>query len=427
MTKVLAEQPDGSFASTEIPDATVGPAGPSGPAGPAGAQGPQGLQGVKGDKGDTGPAGPPGPASSGTTTALPFKTFDAFGTTDDERMTNLLKWEDSLGGGTASYPEVHFAQRIHTITARIPIRTGRRWVGVRGPVREFNTGTVIKYNGPAGSSLFYLDATKNTGYGYPTNGVPRDSHYLGIQWNAGLDRDFLPPATTYDPKWVLWYCEFDNCGWSGWRNNLNYYGTGLQVTGTFHFQAYATTPVFFRGSESELGGGMSLADTLNETFINSASPVVDFSASKSTLGSCLISARRKAYSLRVSGGHNSGAVRAGFDGPDGTGMPMEGAAVRFDGNAVNFDLTSCSFKGNMGIQCVSGATEVTVNGCGFHLNRGLLRCETGFTGVVIWGANSYGNCPRVIYVARKEQVICLDPRVEVRALDGVTVLQARTR
>lgn len=405
-------------------DGAPGADGAPGRDGVDGQPGPKGDPGVKGDKGDTGPAGPPGTGSA----SVVGRTFNSFGTTDDERMTNLLKWEDSLGGGSVSYPQVSFEQRPHNITIRIPIRTSRRWVGVAGPAREFGTGTVINYKGPAGTSLFYLDPTKNTGYGYPSSGAPRDSHYIGIQWNAGLDRDFLPPAVNYDAKWVLWYCEFRDCGWSGWRDVIRYYGTGLQVTGCTHFQAYAKTPVVFMGSESELFGDMSLADTLNDQFINTVQPVVDFSASKSVIGTCLISARRKAYSLKVSGGHNSKAIGAGFDGPDGANMPMEGAAVRFDGNAVNFALIGCSFKGNMGVQCVTGATEVSVESSGFHGNRGLARVEAAFTGVLKWGtSNTYGNCPRVIYAARKEQVICLDPTVEIRSLDGATVLQAKTR
>jgi hypothetical protein len=362
------------------------------------------------------------PTGTGTGASFfPGRHFNSFGANDNERMTKLLAWEDSLGGGSVPYPQVWFDQRVHRISVRIPIRTSRRWIGVIGPVREFSTGTVIQYVGASGTSLFYIDPAKNTGYGYPAGGVPRDSHYIGIQWNGGLDVDFLPLPTGYDAKWVLWYCEFENCGWQGWRNNLDYYGTGLNITGTFHLQAYATTPIKFRGSENELGGGMSLADTLNATFISNMNPIVDFSSSKSVLGTCLLSARRKAYSLKVSGGHNSHAIGAGFDGP--AGNFMENGAVRFDGSAIDFGLQSCSFKGisSAAIMCVTGPTQVDVQGCSFKETAELARCESAFNGVLLWGLNKYEDVSRaVIRVARGKQVINLDPRVTVMSLDGLT-------
>lgn len=419
-----------------LPDTTLipGPTGPEGPQGPAGIQGPAGADGQdgatgpagppgpKGDTGATGATGPMGPTGpAGTGTGGTTKTaFNSLGTDDTARFTELVRRMRAGWRG-----EVEFEVRNHTLPIQLPTRSGIRCVGTATPAGEFGTGTTITYTGPAGTSMFLLE--KNTGYNYPSNGVSRDGHFIGFQFNAPNDRDFLPPApsTAFNADYVQWYWHFIDCGWVGWRKITNGWGTGLDVGGFTHLQGCAQTPWTIGGSENKwfLGGGF--VDSGNATWMAADQPFIDYSASKSVIGSVMLSARLKSYQLRVTYGHNSRCIGTEFDAPDS--QPTSGFQVRFVGNATNFGFSDCSFKGGQGIQAQSGATEITVNGCGFANNRGLARLEANFTGVLVWGANSYGNCPRVIYAARKEQVICLDPRVEVRTLDGATVLQAKTR
>lgn len=358
------------------------------------------------------------PTGTGTGSAFfPGRHFNSFGANDDERMRNLLAWEDSFGV-TSSYPQVWFDQRFHNISVNPYLRTGRRWVGAMGPSREFGTGTVIRYTG-TGPTFFVLANEKNTGYGYPANGVPRDSHYIGIEFRAGLDKYLLPRPTSDYAKFVLWYCEFRDCAFWGWKKSIDYYGTGLQVTGCTHFQAHAETPIVFRGSESQLLGDMSLADSANATFIATEQPVIDFSASKSVVDTGLVSARQKAYGMRVTGGHNSKAIGTGWDGP--ASNFMEGGAVRFEGSASDFALVANSFKGlvNEAIRCVSGSTQVNVSACAFKEFGFLARLDSSFSGVLLWQLNQYDNLSKaVIKAARGSQVINLDPRVKVTSLDG---------
>lgn len=360
---------------------------------------------------------------TGTTTVVgAAKTpFNSLGADDTQRFVNLVAKIKSGWKG-----EVEFEVRNHNCPVQIPTIAGIRWTGTATPAGEFGTGTVITYTGPAGTSMFLL--TKNTGYNYPSNGVSRDCRFSGIQFNAPNDRDFLPPApsTAFNADYVQWYWTFHDCGWVGWRKITSGWGTGLDLTGYTHLQGCASTPWAIGGSECKWFVGGGLVDSGNAAWMAADQPFLDWSASKSVIGSVMLSARGKSYQLRVTYGHNSRCIGTEFDAPDGS--PTAGAQVRFTGNATNFNFQACSFKGGSGILATAGATEIGVESCAFANNRGLARLEAGFTGVLKWGAsNTYGNCPRIIYAARKDQVVCADPTVEIRALDGVTVLQAKTR
>lgn len=363
--------------------------------------------------------GPSGPAGSGTGGSTVKTAFNSLGGDDTARFTELVR---RYKGGWRG--EVEFEVRVHNCPIQIPTIAGMRWVGTETPSSEFGTGTVINYTGGSGTSMFSLYT--NSGYNYPSNGVSRDSHFHGIQFNAGNDRDFLPPAPGgFDGSYVQWYWSFTNCGWVGWRNIVKGWGTGLDLLGKIHLQGNAQTPWTVGGSECKWFGEGSLVDSGNANWMAANQPFLNWSLSKSTIGSVMLSARRKSYQLLVTYGHNSRAIGTEFDAPDS--MPTEGHQVRFQGTANDFSLTACSFKGGQGIQCITGPTEVLVNGCGFHGNRGLARVEAGFTGKLVWGANSYGTTPKVIYAASASQVVLLDPRVTIKSLDGATTLQGATR
>lgn len=434
---VLALQSDGSFAATPLPEPVPGPAGPQGPAGVDGANGapgvdglpgpkgdagatgltgPQGPQGVKGDTGATGPAGPQGPAGSGASAKT---LFNSLGADDTARFTELVRRYSTGWKG-----EVEFEARNHNCPIQIPTYAAMRWVGTATPAREYGTGTVITYTGAAGTSLFSL-YTGNTSYGYPSGGITRDCGFVGIQFNAGNDRDFLPPApsTTFNANYTQWYWNFHNCGWNGWKRIAYGWGDGFSISGAVHWQAGAQTLYTMGGAENHLFGDGSLVDSANATWMTLDQPFVEWSNSKSIIGACMISARRQSYQLKVTYGHNSRCIGTMFDAPDSD--PTAGFQVRFIGSATNFGFQSCSFKGGSGIQAQNGATEIVVDGCHFANNRGLARLESAFTGVLLWGLNTYGNCPRVIEVARLNQVVCTDPRVTIKDLAG-NVLRAAT-
>jgi hypothetical protein len=389
-----------------------------------GSQGPAGPPGPQGPAGPPGPEGPPGPAGSGSGGTITQGTgngtpFDSLGSSDNERFTNLAnKMKQGWTG------EVEFAFRNHYCNVQIPTAPGR-WRGAQGRAFEYGKAPTITYTGPAGSSMFVL--YKNSGYSYPANGVSRDFVASGIQFSAGSDKDFLPRAPGgFDSNYVQWYWDFNNCAFVGWRNVFKGWGTGLDMSGFNNFQAMSgATPLTLGGSECKwfLGGGFM--DSGNTTWMASDLPFIEFSCSKSVIGSAMISARRKSYQLKVTYGHNSRCIGTEFDAPDG--YPTESYQVRFNGSANNFAFTACSFKGGQGIQGISGNTEISVDSCMFGGNRGLARLENNFGGVLLWGNNNtFGGAPREIFVARESQIICDDPRVTIKNLSG-TVIKAATR
>lgn len=361
-----------------------------------------------------------GGGGGGTTVVGTNKTsFDSLGGDDTARFTNLA---NKMRAGWTG--EVEFAFRNHNCNVQIPTAPGR-WVGASNRAFEYGKCPTITYTGPSGTSMFYL--YKNTGYSYPANGVSRDFCATGIQFNAGSDKDFLPRAPGgFDSNYVQWYWEFKDCGFVGWRHIMKGWGTGLDLAGFTNFQAMANvTPLTLGGSECKwfLGGGFM--DSGNATWMAADLPFIECSMSKSVIGSAMISARRKSYQLKVTYGHNTRCIGTEFDAPDS--YPTAGHQVRFIGSATNFGLEACSFKGGDGILGVSGATEINVNGCLFDGNRALARLESGFTGVLVWGNNTYGKAPREIRAARANQVVCLDPRVAVKSLDGSQTFQQASR
>lgn len=357
-----------------------------------------------------------GTITQGTGNGTPF---DSLGADDTARFKNLA---DKMRAGWTG--EVEFAFRNHNCNVQIPTAPGR-WRGAQGRAFEYGKAPQITYTGPSGTSMFYL--YKNSGYSYPANGVSRDFVACGIQFNGGSDKDFLPPAPGgFDSNYVQWYWDFHDCGFVGWRNIFKGWGTGLDLGGFTNFQAMSgATPLTLGGSECKwfLGGGFM--DSGNATWMAGDRPFIECSLSKSVIGSAMISARGKSYQLKVTYGHNTRCIGTEFDAPDGS--PTAGHQARFIGSATNFGFDSCSFKGGDGILGVSGSTEIVVNGCMFANNRGLARLESGFNGVLIWGLNTYGGAPREIRAARANQVVCQDPRVAVKSLDGSQTFQQATR
>jgi hypothetical protein len=348
-----------------------------------------------------------------------FDGGSKFTGSDDQKVAQVIAWLKSLPT-TAPRQELQLPARVVNWPTPIPTITGMRVVGSRTPAREFGTGCVLNYTGPSGSSLFQLFT--NSGYGYPSGGVSRDVGFDGVQFNAGNDRDFLPPAPGgFDSNYVQWCWTFNNCGWQGWRKLANAWGDDLAITGLTHLQAGVDT-LRLGGSENYFFSSGSVADSAQAAWTSGGKPFLDYQSSKSIIGSIMLSARGNSYQLLVSYGHDGKCIGTHFDAPDSA--PTQGFQVRITGGD-GFSFTACNFKGGDGIQ-VSGGTQVLVEGCAFGPNRGLLRVESTFTGVVLWGLNMYTQgTPREVAVAKLSQIICLDPRVTIKDLTG-TVLRAAT-
>lgn len=355
------------------------------------------------------------PAGGGTSVRDPRVFFEDFGTSDSARVGGVIAWLASRGPTTPT-PEIQMPARRVQWDQQLPTESGGRFLGTITAAREFNTGCVIDYVG-ASPSFFKLQAEPGK-YSYPGGGVSRDMHFHGIQFNGGNDKDFLPPApsTAFDGSYVQWYWDFTNCGFVGWDNFVSGWGTGLTMNGITHFQA-ADESIRLGGSECDWFTAGSLLDSGN---LAGDKPALDWSASKSTIGAAMLSARGDSYQLRVTYGHNTTCIGTKFDSPDSA--PIKGHNVRFTGG-TDFGFSGCSFKGGRGILATAGSAEIEVENCGFNGSRELARLEAGFNGVLLWGLNRYGDAPRTIFAARASQVVCLDPRVTVRSLDGATVLK----
>lgn len=337
--------------------------------------------------------------------------FNSLGADDTARFVNLFAKMRAGWKGA-----VEFEYRNHNCPVQVPCAPGR-WIGGNARAFEYGHAPQITYTGPSGTSMFVL--YQNSGYGYPANGVSRDFTAVGFQFNAGSDKDFLPSAPGgFDSNYVQWYWSFPGCSWVGWRKIINGWGTGLDIGPEFfNVQAVSTTPFTLGGSECKIGLGGGFMDSANPTWMAADKPFFEWSLSKSVLGSVMVSARLKSYQMKITYGHNSRAIGTEFDAPDG--QPTESYQIRYIGTATNFNHIGDSFKGGQGILCATGATEVGVDSCAWHGNRGLVRCEAAFTGIVKWGlTNTYGNCPKVIYVARGNQILNGDPLVKVVSLDG---------
>lgn len=329
---------------------------------------------------------------------------------DTQKQTQLIAWLEQQQPN-APQREVQLPTRRLRWPLQFPTESGARIIGTHTPAREFGTGCVVQYTG-ADPSFFKLKAEPGK-YSYPSAGVSRDMHWRGVQFDGGNDKDFLPPAPAgFDSNFVQWYWDFTDCGWVGWDQLANGWGTGLAIAGLTHMQAQDNS-ITVGGSECDWFTAGSLLDSGN---LHGDLPALSWSVSKSVIGAVMLSSRTDSYQLKVTSGHGSICHGTRFDSPDSA--PVQGHQARFIGNAIDFGLIGCNFKGGLGIRCQSGATEVAVEGCGFTNNRALAQCDPAFTGVLLWGLNRYGNCPRTILVARPEQIISTDPRIIVKELNG---------
>lgn len=333
-----------------------------------GVNGVDGVDGAKGDKGDPGEPGPPGPAGGGTTILV-----DSLGTTDNARITELNRLAKAHAGQPT--PVFEFATRQYNISVPIELWSGLKLLGTSGlPAREFGRGTILNWQGAAGTSVFVW-VSPQTNQGYPSDGSPRDITVSGILFQGGASTDVMPKAAMtgdYSGK-TLWYCNFHNVGVRNMRTFWWGYATGCTITGTFHAQAMADTTIFLGGSENTLfEGGHSLLDNSTAAWATSGKPFIRSVMEKSYICRAMISARGNSYQLSVEGGRALIVDGCQFDAPDSA--PTDGAQVRI--KAVDgLTITNCTFKGGMaktgsrGLIDITGGRGIIIHGNQF-INRG---------------------------------------------------------
>lgn len=348
---------------------------------------------------------------------------------DATKWGQYIAWLKNHGGGAGGRPSLQLPARVVN-TPQLPELSGMHVAGAGASGGEWGTGTTVKYAGAAGSSLF--TEYSNPGYGYPSGGLPRDIKWRDVEFYSGSGQDFFkayPAKSGFVPSAVKWSTVFLNCGWVGWNRIMHGWGDGVLFSGETHLQAGSNTAFCVGGSENFFFGDGSFVDssspfspTPGVAFRNAGLPLMEMIGDKWTIGGVMITACNTAYHLLVSSGRAGRCIGTYFDAQDSA--PTVGPQVRITGGD-GMQFTACNFKGGHGLS-VSGGTSVDIQGNTFRGNPEVLTVADSFQGQVLLGLNQYvAGTPKVVKVARLNQIICLDPRVTIHNLSG-GVLKAAT-
>jgi hypothetical protein len=354
--------------------------------------------------------------------------FDSFaGSTTDAKIQAMNAWAQSLSAST-SRAAVVFEAKVYQHTVPIELWSGLSLIGGRRvAAREFSTGTVLNYQGAAGTSQFAFVA--NTSQGYPSDGSPRDLTFQSIQFTGGPSVHHMPK---YDPGGgaykghTLWYVNWRDCGWVGFATIWWGWGDGVTISGITHVQAVGDTPFFMGGSENHLFENYSFIDTGTPGWTSSGKPFLRSRMEKSSIGRMMFSARSNSYQISVEWGSNLVIDGAAFDAPDSA--PTSGKQISISGgNGIH--ITNCSFKGamanpaaatggtaqNRALIHVTGGSQIVIDGNNFLPKAPLL-----WTGPnvgarqVKWGLNGYpNNTAPQLQQSKADQIVNIDPTVPV--------------
>lgn len=403
----------------------MGPPGPTGPAGPPG---------PKGDKGDPGPQGPAGTGGGSAVGSVHFDTYFQ-GADTSAKVTAMNAWAKTHNGKPT--PVVRFESKQYDSAVPIDLTSGLSLLGSDGqPPREFGRKTIWNYVGPANSACFRYTGSQ-TNQGYPGDGSPRDINVCGIEFHAGLDKDFIQPVTDWSQASgkVFWMSDFHNIGIVGFKSIFYGFADGLMIgTGVSHFQAHGTTMIRIGGSENVIFGkdAKCFADSGQPAWMNGGLPYIVSFMSKSEIGSCMVSNRGNNRQIDVTGGHNLRISHVEFDAPDSN--PTNGSNLRILGGQ-NVSVALCSFKGNMaapasapgglgantGIVQVDGGTGIAIqanvfirSGTPSPSSTPLVAVGTNVgAGQVALGFNSFDSYDANVRQARAGQIVTCDPRLKV--------------
>ena len=438
---------------------TAGPAGPAGPQGgkgdtgakgdkgdtgakgDAGAAGPAGPAGPQGSTGPTGPQGPAGPAgsgggSSGSTAYNPYAGigFDSGyfqGADDNAKVTSMNAWAKAHNGQPTRY--VMLDCRQHNVSVPIEMWSGLKMIGSMGePPHEYGRATIWNYQGASGSACLKFTGTQ-TNQGYPSDGSPRDMNFSGIEWHAGVDRDFIEP-TGYVAGKIIWVSKFADSSWVGFKSIWVGFGDDVMfATGTSHFQAGgANVMIDVGGSECQIfdNGTQSVSDSGDGNRAAAGLPQVRINLSKSNVGLNMLTSHKNAWQLEIYGGHATQFNGLKFDAQDSD--PYYGSPVKVTGGQ-DHRITGCSFKGgmtnpgaaaggtnaNMGWIHVTGGRHLLVDGNAFNRKGNnapppttplVATTSSAPTNAVAFGLNSFSDYNGKLLQATPGQIVNLDPR-----------------
>jgi excisionase family DNA binding protein len=339
-------------------------------------------------------------------------TYDSFGS-----VAALNTWMAAKGSGSTR-EEVVFGNAPRKLTEPIGLYSGNRLIGTRLPAREFSTGAVWQ---ASGLPSFFKQVTNSQSY--PVSTGPRDFTVSGVQF-AGSAPVLPSHSGSFVANDSVYYTEFRDCGFSGTPLLTHGWCDGLTLSGTTHVNSMADTFLRVGGSIMMLGmgGGMSYMDSNNATWRAAGKPFIETWATQWKIGNIEISSRQAAYALLVSGGQNGRCDGAFFDAPSDS--RTLGAAVRVTGGVSLLFSGGCWFHNNRGIELISGASEVRIGDTIFQDCDGVLTAQAAFTGKVFLDGCVFAGTPKVVKVARLNQIVCNDPRIEIRDLSGNVLKKA---
>lgn len=276
------------------------------------------------------------------------------GADDSAKVVSMNAMFEKHGGKQT--PTVRFPARTVATSTPIFLWSGLSLIGGAGlPVREFSRRPTIRYTGAAGTALFKFPGAQ-TNQSYPASGAPRDISIKGIQFSGGGAVDCVERVDAYTAAKVLWYCQFDDCGWNGWRTVWVGFVNGGGIGGLSHFQAFTEQAVFWRGSEATFCGldRFSFLDTSSQAAPpppaagKPAPPrpaLIRWAVSKGELGRVMPTTRKDGLALLIDSG---GGLRVhGFSPDSQSSDPCYGANIRIEGNASDVIITDSTFKGGM--------------------------------------------------------------------------------
>jgi len=363
--------------------------------------------------------------------------FDNYftGATDNDKITAMNAWHKAAGS-TNPRPAVLFDTRVYTFSTPIEMWSGMALLGGRRvAAREFSTGTILHYNGAAGTSMMTFVANSQ---GYPGDGSPRDMSFHSIQFEGVTGSHYLPKhdpgtETTYAGK-TLWYTNWHGCAWKSFATIWWGWGDGCCITGPTHTQLLTDTAFHVGGSECSFFGNdaFSYGDSPTDIHV----PYFRSRLSKATIGRILVTARKTNTQLSIEAGFALDVHQFYVDAQDSD--PVYGSPVRISGGD-GINLSNLSFKGAMHQPAsanggaaanrawihVTGGSQILVQNCSFSLGGTSANAATPLlyagpaigAGQIRWGLNSYakfaGAKAHVVQSAANQVYVVPDPSVVI--------------
>jgi hypothetical protein len=375
------------------------------------------------------------------------RNFDDFSTSTDPNadVAAMNSWAASLTAASP-HPTVQLPCATRTISTSIQLWSGLALEGgCPRDVREYTTGSVLKWNGPSGSSMFVYTGTQ-TGQGYPSDGSPRNIDLSYILFQGTSTTNFVTPyePTTYgqtDPATgrpynqghVWWMSRFHSVGWMNWNKVLHGWIDGTTISGAVHLQGAYDTPFNLGGSENYLFSHEAHAfmdAAAAYPLVANAKPFIISYMTESDIGKIMVTARQGAYCLNIAGGYSSN-FSLSCDAQDSD--PMYGAGIRITGGEGHV-ISGASLKGMLSQPSSTDVTRrawITVTGGRDHVIQDNRFTRHGSalppaTAPLVWvggtatqvayGLNAgygFGGTQKHIAQSAAGKLISTDPRVAV--------------